>query len=100
MTILGCFYEKDEKTILTFEADIKEKLKPNDDVPILFKKHRSSDIFDLLRGGFFFYISQIIRKHTNCHRPRLLLHPLATRSDPLRVNFFMSFVTLPGKFWY
>jgi len=28
--------EKDDKTILKFEADIKEKLKPNDDVPILF----------------------------------------------------------------
>jgi GTP-binding protein len=28
--------EKDEKTILTFEEAIKERLKPNDDVPILF----------------------------------------------------------------
>lgn len=28
--------EKDEKTILKFEAELKEKLKPNDDVPILF----------------------------------------------------------------
>lgn len=28
--------EKDEKTILTFEAEIKERLRPNNDVPILF----------------------------------------------------------------
>ena len=35
-----------------------------------------------------------------CHRPRLMLHPPATRSDPLRVNFFILFVTLLVKFLY
>ena len=37
---------------------------------------------------------------SECHRPRLMLHPPATRSDPLRVNFFILFVTLLVKFWY
>jgi len=30
-------------------------------------------------------ISKIDKKTSDCHRPRLMLHPPATRSDPLRV---------------
>ena len=33
------------------------------------------------------------RTQNVCHGPRLLAHPLATQSSPLRVNFFNSLDT-------
>ena len=38
------------------------------------------------------YAPQLEESFRKCHGPRLLAHPLATQSSPLRVNFFNSFV--------
>jgi len=41
-------------------------------------------------GHFDIGKNKLSRIH--CHGPRLLAHPLATQSSPLRVNFFNSLV--------
>jgi GTPase len=91
--------EKDEKTILTFEAEIKERLRPNNDVPILFvsvlEKQRVHKAIDAAMHVFNNRTKKITTSKLNDFLEAALeaYHPPAYRGKMFSIKYMIQLPT-------